>query len=443
MNIERIKQIRDVFSYSRRFKKKTFVIHIDDALLDTDMVGSLLQDIHQLVESGIYIVLLAGIRTTTKRMFSQFGRSTQFLWDSAVVVEETDIELLQSVVFETTGKILAAFASMQQVAVVGNWASARSRGVVHNKDLLYSGKLDKIDRTAIQKLFENNVVPIFPPLGWSKRKKPYYLSSIELAAQVSIILGAAKLIYVQEESNEYLFEELALDKESELSNVPVEGGSIRVTVEGAKQILQNTIKSHKDETGHMLQSATQALDKGVERVHLLDGTIDGVLLLEIFFDQGIGVMLHSDEYKSIGPIAESDIETVYNIMLPHIRKGTLLFREPETIRKRMHDYVSYRVDGEIYGVAAYHKLDTHSVEIAAIAIRERYENFGVGRRLVQYLLKKAQSERYNNIFCLTRSIGDWFEELGFKQVDATQLPKIRYAQYISAGRNSRVYLYKN
>jgi acetylglutamate kinase len=44
-----------------------------------------------------------------------------------------------------------------------------------------------------------------------------------------------------------------------------------------------------------VQMCLQALSAGVKRIHMLNGTWDHALLLEIFTDQGIGTMIKEDE----------------------------------------------------------------------------------------------------------------------------------------------------
>lgn len=441
MSLERIKQIRDVFSYSKRFRQQTFIIYFDDALLQSNELHSLIYDAQQLLQAQIKIVIVPDIQATVEHLFSQFGRSHDFLYNSNTAVEEEDIELLQSAVFETTGKLLAIFARHKQAAAVGNWVAARGKGVVKNQDLLYAGNLEKIDLHAINTLLENSIIPIFPALGWSQKIKPYYLSAIDLASQLSAVLGASKLIYVRNANLKQVISELDLEKNDTRLDYSEDGVAARMTMRGALEILQEQkkVKKEKNNSLQMLSSAAQALERGVERVHFLDGTVDGALLIEIFFDQGIGFMVHSDEYRAIATVKEDEIEVVHELMLPFIKKGTLIFRDRDLIRKTLKDYVAYKVDGEIYGVAALHQLDATSAEIAGVAVQARYDNFGIGKRLVQYLLRKAKQNAFSRVFCLTKSIGDWLELMGFAQVPPQELPRLRYSEYRKMARNSRVY----
>ena len=51
-------------------------------------------------------------------------------------------------------------------------------------------------------------------------------------------------------------------------------------------------------TGGMIpkvQGCARAIEKGVSRVHILNGTIPHPIILEIFTDKGIGTMVHADD----------------------------------------------------------------------------------------------------------------------------------------------------
>ncbi len=441
MSLERIKQIRDVFSYSKRFRKQTFIVYLDDSLFQEGKMSSLVSDIQRMREAQTNIVIVPDIQTTAQRVFFQSGRSSDFLHDDSIAVEQDDIELLQRAVFEVTGKLLALFALHKQVAVVGNWVGARSAGVIKNKDLLFSGALEKVDTYAVHTLFKDGVIPIVPALGWSHKTIPYYLPAVELSSQIAVHLGASKLLYLRDANRDQVLNELGLNADDSGLNYSENGIAIHMTTEKSLELLHELRGKSKSMSARMMTSTLHALEQGVDRAHILDGNIEGALLIEVYFDQGVGFMVYADEYSVIGPVQEEEIPLVHEIMLPHIKNGTLLFRDQENIRENLNDYVGYRIEGEICGVAALHPLDSSSAEIGGVAVHKRYDNFGVGKRLVQYLLHKAEKDNFVRVYGLTKTIGDWLEMIGFSQVKAETLPKTRYLQYQKLSRNSRVYMY--
>ena len=48
-----------------------------------------------------------------------------------------------------------------------------------------------------------------------------------------------------------------------------------------------------------LTALTEACLRGVERCHLLDGSIDGALLAELLTPKGVGVMITNSSYKRL------------------------------------------------------------------------------------------------------------------------------------------------
>ena len=46
-------------------------------------------------------------------------------------------------------------------------------------------------------------------------------------------------------------------------------------------------------------SCTDAVRRGVPRVHMLDGRVAHALLLELFTDAGVGTMIHDEELPAM------------------------------------------------------------------------------------------------------------------------------------------------
>ncbi|KAL0431480.1 UNVERIFIED_CONTAM: putative amino-acid acetyltransferase NAGS1, chloroplastic, partial [Sesamum radiatum] len=65
---------------------------------------------------------------------------------------------------------------------------------------------------------------------------------------------------------------------------------------------------------------------GVERVHLLDGTIHGVLLKELFQRDGVGTMVASNLYEGMRMARLSDLYMIKQLLFPLEESGTLIRR---------------------------------------------------------------------------------------------------------------------
>ena len=74
---------------------------------------------------------------------------------------------------------------------------------------------------------------------------------------------------------------------------------------------------------------------GVRRVHLLDGTISGVLLLELFKRDGMGIMVASDLYESTRMAQVTDIPGIKQLIRPLEASGTLIKRTDEELEQSL------------------------------------------------------------------------------------------------------------
>ena len=60
-----------------------------------------------------------------------------------------------------------------------------------------------------------------------------------------------------------------------------------------------------------LTHAVRAGKEGVERVHIIDGREQEGLLGEVFSNEGIGTLVHANEYQAIRPAQKKDVRAVF------------------------------------------------------------------------------------------------------------------------------------
>ena len=63
-----------------------------------------------------------------------------------------------------------------------------------------------------------------------------------------------------------------------------------------------------------LTAMTEACVRGVERCHLLDGSIEGAFLAELVTPKGTGVMITNSSYKRIHPARLNDLQSIMEIL---------------------------------------------------------------------------------------------------------------------------------
>ncbi|POO00701.1 Acetylglutamate kinase argB [Trema orientale] len=147
---------------------------------------------------------------------------------------------------------------------------------------------------------------------------------------------------------------------------------------------------------------------GVQRVHLLDGTKGGVLLLELFTRDGMGTMVASDLYEGTRMARVTDLSGIREIIQPLEASGTLVRRTDEELLATLDSFVVVEREGQIIACAAlFPFLEDKCGEVAAIAVSPECRGEGQGDKLLDYIEKKASSLGLENLFLLTTRTADW------------------------------------
>ena len=199
---------------------------------------------------------------------------------------------------------------------------------------------------------------------------------------------------------------------------------------------------------------------GVRRAHLVDYTVPGALLLELYTYDGVGAMVSRDQYEGTRPAKPGDWIHIKNILEPLAKEGTTVVMSDEALIKEVSggNFSVMERDGKVIACAALRRYECRPgeaegaegaeceetwpvAEVAAFAVRPGYRNEGRGDQLLQYLESRARSAGIEKLFLLTTRTADWFVERGFVHagaaIDSPLLPPGKQAQ---EGRNSQLYI---
>ena len=103
-----------------------------------------------------------------------------------------------------------------------------------------------------------------------------------------------------------------------------------------------------------LKAAIHSCQAGVKRSHLIDRTVDGALLLELFSHDGIGTLISSTPFETLRQATLNDIGGILELIKPLEQQGKLAKRSREKIEMEIADYVVLDIDGMIIGCLALH-----------------------------------------------------------------------------------------
>ena len=224
-------------------------------------------------------------------------------------------------------------------------------------------------------------------------------------------------------------------------DAPAAGRLLRqLTAEEAEAVL----RQHKqDLTGpafSKLANAARALRGGVPRVHIIDGGVEEGLLAEVFSNEGIGTLVHANEYQAIRRAHRKDARGIATLIKTSVENEELLPRSLADIERQIANYFVFDVDGNLAGcVSLYPYPDQSLAEMACLCVSAKYENQGIGARLMQFVEEQARQTGLREVFCLTTQAANYFvQKGGFRLATPDELPPARRTLYDASGRRSQV-----
>ncbi|KAH9303737.1 hypothetical protein KI387_008141, partial [Taxus chinensis] len=345
----------------------------------------------------------------------------------------------------------------------GNFLAAKRRGVVGGIDFGATGEVKRIDVSRIRERLEANCIVIVSNLGYSSSGEVLNCNTYEVATACALALRADKLICLVDgpilDENSRLIRYMSLREADQLirkraaqseiaakyvqavavsdSNylgypgVNENNGSFKKDLdssEGLDATFQNGVGFGNGNglgaglgfaiggeerlsrlNGYLseLAAAVFVCRGGVQRVHLLDGTIGGAILLEMFTRDGMGTMVASDMYEGTRTARAGDVHGIQHVLQPLEETGALIKRTDEQLLQELDKYTVVERDGSIIACAALLPFyDEKCGEVAAFAVSPECRGHGQGDKLLDYIEKKAISMGLERLFLLTTRATD-------------------------------------
>jgi amino-acid N-acetyltransferase len=425
--------VREAFFYRSRFDGSTMVFKIDFPVTEDPLFPYLVKDLALLAKTGFRVVIVPGAKEWIDSVLGEYGITSRYAGTTRITTMQA-IPFAAMAAFHTATRFMTGLSAEAVDAVIGNFVRARGLGVVDGLDMEHTGRVDKILTDSIRRILNLGMVPILPCIGYSPSGKPYNVPSDEIALEASAALGAVKLFIVSVHQG-LTGECYRIPENTELGG---RGRIIRLTPQEAEAVLELNPREGTDKPLGELRLALKASRSGVERVHLIDGREEGAVLRELFSNLGSGTMVYADEYEAVRELQLADIPDILRLMEPLMAQGVLVRRDAEAIQEKKADYVVFEIDGSVHACGALHRQGDGTGEIAAVATDPAYADMGLGRRIVRFLIDRAEKQGLRRVFVLTTRTHDWFESLGFKECSVESLPPGKRKNY-DHRRNSKVF----
>jgi amino-acid N-acetyltransferase len=191
------------------------------------------------------------------------------------------------------------------------------------------------------------------------------------------------------------------------------------------------------------QNAAAACQAGVPRVHVINGRVDEALLTEVFSNEGIGTLVHANEYQQIRRALKKDIRAIMLLTKDSMASEELARRTRTGIEKAIGDFYIFETDKNPVACVALHQLDATKGELACLYVAPSHENQGIGQKLIAFVESKARELGWTELITLSTQAFTYFQSKGgFIEGTPEDLPPARREKYEQSGRNSKILVKK-
>jgi amino-acid N-acetyltransferase len=414
--------LREILRYVPQFRDKVFVIALDGAVVEAENFGNLLLDIALLRSLRIHVALVHGAGHQIRRLADETGTAPSNI-DGTGVTDPGTLQLALTAANRVTHEILEGLSANDLRGAYSNAIVAHPAGILGGLDHQLTGRVERVDTIFLHALLEQDIVPVIPPLGCDGEGHTYRLNSDAVAVEVARALHAAKLIYL-----------------TVLPGIRCSGELLRqLTVEEAQSILKNRRGELEAPSISKLEHALRAA-REVPRVHIVDGRVEEGLLAEVFSNEGIGTLVHTNEYQAVRRAQKKDVRLLYNLIQAGIESDELLRRTRAEIERQIDNFYVFEVDrNPVACVALHFHPESNKAEMACVCVDSKFENQGIGAKLMQYVEAQARAARVGQLFCLsTQAVNYFVQKGGYRLGTPDDLPAERRVRYEKSGRRSQV-----
>lgn len=277
--IEKAKVLVEALPYIKKFQSKTLVIKYGGAAMVDERLRQLFaQDIVLLKYVGMHPVIVHGGGKDVSKWMERVGKEPRFVEGLRYTDEET-LEIGEMVLCGKLNKAIVSLLNQQGGRAVGLSGKdadifiAKQIKSKSGQDLGFVGDIERTDPSLIKLLCDQGYIPVVSSIAPDGQGGGLNLNADYAASGLANALNALKLIYLTDVMGLML------------------GGELvgQLSLSQARELL-----GHAEIGGGMIpkiECAVRALEQSVESVHIINGSIEHAVLLELFTDVGIGSMI--------------------------------------------------------------------------------------------------------------------------------------------------------
>ena len=267
--------IEEVHKYVQKYKNELIVIKYGgNVFIDREIFNNFISDLKILNELGLSVIVVHGGGPRIKRELDKSNIKSKFI-RGLRVTDKKIINIVENVLIDFNNDIVK---SLEEKGTKGVSINTKNNNVIHvdpeSSELGFVGVPKKIESGVINKILNENFIPVISPLGLGKDLQTYNINGDTAAGAIAKSLKSRRLLLMTNVEG-------VLDKNKKL-----------IQEVSSSKILE-MIKDETITEGMIpkINTCLDAINNGVTAVAIIDGRKKHSILFEIFSDKGSGTLI--------------------------------------------------------------------------------------------------------------------------------------------------------
>ncbi len=265
--------------YIQEFAGATVVVKFGgNAMVDPHLFTTFAADIVLMHSVGIKPIVVHGGGPQIGALLKKIGKETEFI-DGLRVTDAETLDIVRMVLAGKVGRDIVSGINVHGPLAVG--VSGEDAGLIrakpHSKEHGFVGQVVDVNPDIIHRLLAERLIPVVSTIGSDETGQAYNINADTVAGHLAAAVGARKLVMMTD-----------VDGLRQDPTDPATLISETTSAELAPLVGTETV------SGGMIpkvEACLHAVDNGVRSAHMINGTVEHVLLLELFTVAGIGTKI--------------------------------------------------------------------------------------------------------------------------------------------------------
>jgi amino-acid N-acetyltransferase len=131
----------------------------------------------------------------------------------------------------------------------------------------------------------------------------------------------------------------------------------------------------------------------------------------------------------IRPAKTADVKAIRELVDSYAAPGQMLSKETVTLYESVQEFIVAEDNGVLIGCGALHILWEDLAEVRTVAVKKEFQKQGIGKQILEAIIKRARELGVGRIFCLTFQT-EFFGRHGFVEIEGTPVAPDVYKELL-------------